>query len=53
MPTISMFRGLKVFINWDDHNPPHFHAEYGGEEILVRIDMRSLLKEICHLGRKS
>ena len=23
MPTISMFRGLKVFINWDDHNQPH------------------------------
>ena len=38
MPTISMFRGLKVFINWDDHNPPHFHAEYGGEEILVSIE---------------
>ncbi len=38
MPTISMFRGLKVFINWDDYNPPHFHVEYGGEEMLVRID---------------
>jgi hypothetical protein len=38
MLTISMFRGLRVFINWDDHNPPHFHVEYAGEEMLVRID---------------
>lgn len=38
MPTIMMHRGFKVFINWDDHNPPHFHVEYGGEEMLVRIE---------------
>ncbi len=22
---------------WRDHNPPHFHAIYGGEEALVNI----------------
>lgn len=37
MPTISMFRGIKVYINWREHQPPHFHATYGGEEILVSI----------------
>lgn len=37
MPTISMFRGIKVFMNWNDHMPPHFHATYGGEEVLVSI----------------
>ena len=37
MPTISMFRGIKVFINWQEHQPPHFHAVYGGHEILVAI----------------
>lgn len=26
MPTISMFRGIKVYINYNDHMPPHFHA---------------------------
>lgn len=25
---------------WDDHNPPHFHAFYAGEQALV--DIRSL-----------
>lgn len=37
MPTISFFRGIKIFINWNDHMPPHFHATYGGNEILVSI----------------
>ncbi len=37
MPTISFFRGIKIFINWNDHMPPHFHATYGGKEILVSI----------------
>lgn len=23
---------------YDDHNPPHFHAEYGGDEALISID---------------
>lgn len=38
MPTLSMFRGIKIFINWRDHLPAHFHAVYGGEEIIVSID---------------
>ena len=38
MPTISYFRGIKIYINWNDHMPPHFHATYAGEEIIVSID---------------
>ena len=38
MPTISTFRGIKVFINWRDHLPPHFHATYGGDEVIISID---------------
>lgn len=38
MPTISMFRGIKVYINWNDHMPPHFHAKYGSHEVLVLIN---------------
>ena len=37
MPTISMFRGIKIFMNWSEHQPPHFHATYGGQEVLVSI----------------
>ena len=37
MPTISMFRGIKITMYWQDHMPPHFHAYYGGEEVLISI----------------
>ena len=43
MPTISMFRGIKVFINWRDHMPPHFHAAYGGQEVIVSIEELEVL----------
>lgn len=37
MPTISMFRGIKICIYWRDHMPPHFHAFYGDAEVIVSI----------------
>lgn len=37
MPTVSTFRGIKVYINWHNHMPPHFHAVYGGEDVIVSI----------------
>jgi hypothetical protein len=38
MPKISRFLGILVFMNWRDHNPPHFHARYGAYEISVTLD---------------
>ena len=29
MPEISRFFGIVIRIYWNEHNPPHFHAEYG------------------------
>ena len=37
MPTICMFRGIKIYMNWRDYQPPHFHAVYGGDEVVVSI----------------
>jgi len=37
MPTISMFRGIKIYMNWREHQPPHFHASYGEDEVLISI----------------
>lgn len=43
MPTISMFRGIKITMYWNDHQPPHFHAFYGDNEVLVSIrDLEAL-----------
>ena len=44
MPTICTFRGIKIFINWKEHNPPHFHAVYGGDEVLVLINEIEVLE---------
>ena len=37
MPTISMFRGIKITMYWADHMPHHFHATYRGSEVIVSI----------------
>ncbi len=37
MPTISTFYGIRITMNYNEHNPPHFHAEYQDYEILVNI----------------
>lgn len=35
---------MSSFINWNDHMPPHFHATYGGKEILVSINDIEILE---------
>jgi uncharacterized protein YabN with tetrapyrrole methylase and pyrophosphatase domain len=37
MPTIAIFYGIKITMNYNEHNPPHFHAEYQGYEIIADI----------------
>jgi hypothetical protein len=37
MPEISRFLGIVIKMFFDDHNPPHFHAEYGSDRALVDI----------------
>jgi hypothetical protein len=38
MPEVSRFLGIVVYMLYDDHRPPHFHAEYGEFKISVEID---------------
>lgn len=40
MPEISRFFGIVIKLFYEDHNPPHFHAEYG--ESIALIDIRTL-----------
>ena len=42
MPRISSFYGIIIWMYWNDHNPPHFHATYGDFEILIRIEGLSI-----------
>jgi len=38
MPCISQFYGIAIYLYYNDHRPPHFHAEYGGNEALYEIE---------------
>ena len=38
MPTVSRFFGIVIFLNYRDHQPPHFHARYGDDEVTVEIE---------------
>jgi hypothetical protein len=37
MPSVSLFFGIKITMNWDEHNPPHFHVEYAEYEASILI----------------
>ncbi|MGH7281362.1 MAG: DUF4160 domain-containing protein [Polyangiaceae bacterium] len=37
MPVISYFFGIYIRMYFNDHEPPHIHVEYQGNEAFVRI----------------
>lgn len=37
MPEISLFYGIRITMNWNEHNPPHFHVQYGEYKASIRI----------------
>jgi hypothetical protein len=41
MPQISDFYGIIIFMNFNDHVPPHFHAWYNHGEFKVSVDIKS------------
>lgn len=44
MPTISEFFGIMILMFFDDHAPPHFHARYGGDEVVIQINQVGVLR---------
>jgi hypothetical protein len=38
MPEISRFLGIVISMLYDDHQPPHFHAQYGEYDVSVEIN---------------
>ena len=38
MPVVSMFFGIIITFNFNDHNPPHFHARYGEHKATFSLD---------------
>jgi hypothetical protein len=44
MPEISRFFGIVVYMYFDDHAPPHFHAKYNDENVVIGIDSLDVLE---------
>jgi hypothetical protein len=42
MPEIARFYGIVITINYNDHEPAHFHARYGGMSASIALDGRVL-----------
>lgn len=40
MPYVSFFFGIIIRMFHNDHNPPHFHAEYQGQSAKFDLDGR-------------
>lgn len=43
MPELSRFYGIVIKMYFGDHNPPHFHAYYEGNEALIEIATLSVI----------
>jgi len=43
MPQVSRFFGIIIFMFYDEHNPPHFHAIYGEHKAEISINGLNIL----------
>lgn len=48
---MSEFFGIVIWIYYNDHQPPHFHATYGGDEVLIVIGTGDVYQG--HLSRRA
>lgn len=46
MPRVSEFFGITIYMYYNDHMPPHFHAEYGEYEAIYEIDTLDITRAV-------
>ncbi|MGZ5028891.1 MAG: DUF4160 domain-containing protein [Methylobacter sp.] len=44
MPEISRFLGIVIYMYFNEHNPPHFHAEYNEFRVSISIENLGLIE---------
>lgn len=42
MPIIATVAGVKIYMYYQDHNPPHFHARHDGESEVFDLEGNTL-----------
>lgn len=46
MPLVSEFYGIRIYMYWNEHMPPHFHAEYGGATAQIDIENATVIRGV-------
>ncbi len=44
MPEISRFLGIIIYMYFNEHNPPHFHAEYNEYKAAIAINSLGVIE---------
>ena len=44
MPELSRFLGIVIYMYFNEHNPPHFHAEYNEYKVSISIKTLGLIE---------
>jgi hypothetical protein len=44
MPSVCRFGGIVIYLYYNDHPPPHFHAQYAGAVLEVTIQSVGVLR---------
>jgi uncharacterized protein DUF4160 len=47
MPIISAFFGIVIRMYYKEHEPPHFHAEHGGQQAIFDFNGTHLAGELA------
>jgi len=50
MPIVSMFFGIIIRMYYDEHNPPHMHAEYQSKRAV--LDFREISSKVILAPRQ-
>jgi hypothetical protein len=45
MPAICQFFGIVIRMFFNDHAPPHFHAEYNAFKAVIRIETLEVVED--------
>jgi hypothetical protein len=44
MSELTRFFGIIIAMDYNDHSPPHFHAKYGDDQAVIRIDTGEVIE---------
>ena len=44
MPELSRFLGIVIYMYFNDHDPPHFHAEYNEFQATIAVKTLGLIE---------